>query len=252
MGLPPEDVAGLAELMRSPKVFSRDVAIDLAGPGLLRVGDHMLDWLEAHLSRDERGRAFAVARPAAVPYPEIWLHSDFIIEFDVAHFSGEDAVGRLERRAQLHFPPAHVETWTNPHGEAPSELVNSALDLAFDSRRDEVIRGGVWEHVLGRIPDWAVQVAAGAEVARTVASRTQHSAERREAAVQSATEELKHRTSVLAARSRRLPSAAERESSVEELALEERLGKRLIAGLDSPSLRMIACGAILLWPKDEF
>ncbi len=49
-----------------------------------RIGDPLVNWLESYLLADERGRAFALVRPlAGISSPAAWLHSEFLIEFDV-------------------------------------------------------------------------------------------------------------------------------------------------------------------------
>ena len=117
-GLSADEAFELERLLK-PKAYERAAALGNSGVMPFRVGDPLADWLQNYLRIDERGRASAVAR--AVPglqSPTLWLHCEFLIEFDRTHcaITDESTIRRLSRRAEAHLQPMRVETWTDPSG----------------------------------------------------------------------------------------------------------------------------------------
>lgn len=255
IGLPEDEVPAVRDLLSTPKTYSRDIAVGRNGIAPFRIGDPLVDWLEKYLRTDERGRAFAMVRPLAnISTPALWLHSEFLVEFDRRHLSVADGAGdsRFARRGEALFPPVKIETWTDPSGQAPETLVNEVLDLPFDTKRDEVLRGRIWNGVLEAFPAWTHLCQESANVARDLIEKRSALTTGVDAAVERANSEISTRLSILRARSLRLPTAREREAAQIELDLERMVGQSLVAGIRTPSVRMVACGACLLWPEENF
>jgi hypothetical protein len=256
IGLPPEQVPTLQRLMSTPKTYSRRTAVERYDAAPLRIGDPLVDWLHQYLRADERGRAYAVVRPAAgLTTPALWLHSEFLAEFDPGFLRGHDEGVRrgLARRGDALLPPLRFETWTDPSGQAPEELVGTLLDLPFATKRDEeVLRGPIWKPVLEAFPAWTELVRQSAAAANELVADSELLGTSRQYALAAAVEQIAKRRAILKARSLRLPTEQERAAASAELALESAVGDALMAGIDQPSVRMVACGICVLWPEDDF
>ncbi|MGV9795279.1 protein DpdE [Gordonia sp. NPDC003422] len=253
IGLSFDDVASLERLLR-PKAFDRAVTLENRGVSPFRIGDPLVDWLQDYLLADERGRASAVVRPTAgLSSPALWLHSEFLVEFDSdqAVLSEGPARARMARRGEAHLQPMRLETWTDADGPAPQDLVTTILDLPFDSKRDEILRGRTWAPVLAEIPSWSRLCAESADAAwEQVRSSAQLTASV-SAALERASADSDRRIAILEARSVRL-NGPERESARIELELERKAAEALSRGIASPSIRLVACGACVVWPEDWF
>lgn len=255
IGLPEDQVPALRSLLLAPKTYSRRVAADRQAVAPFRIGDPLVDWLDEYLRVDERGRAYAVVRPAAeLTTPAFWLHCEFLVEFDEAHLTWDGAAKRrLARRGDGLFPPVKYETWTDPYGAAPNDLVRDTLDLPFDSTRDEVVlRGPIWKPVLEEFPAWVELIKQSADQARALVTDSADLAERVERGLRAAHEETRRRDAILRARSLRLPSEHEREAAQIERKSEKAAGAALIAGIEKQTIQMTACGVCVLWPEDNF
>ena len=255
IGLPTDEVPALHRLLLAPKTYSRKIAANRHGVAPFRIGDPLVDWLEDYLRADERGRAYAVVRPVAgLTTPALWLHSEFLVDFDDSHLSMADGAARrrLARRADAVFPPVILETWTDPSGRAPESLVAEQLDLPFDAKRDKLLRGANWEAMLDEFPAWTQLIKQSAEVGRELIEYSEPLTTGIEAALHVALAEIAKRHSILRARSLRLPTEREREAATIEFEFEEAAGNALIAGIQLPSVRMVASGVCVLWPEDRF
>lgn len=254
IGLPAHQIPALQSLLLQPKTYSRQVAVDRKAVAPFRIGDPLVDWLDEYLRVDERGRAYAVVRPAKLTTPAFWLHCEFLVEFDDARVMWAGAAQRrLSRRGDGLFPPEKYETWTDPYGAAPDDLIQETLDLPFDTQRDEfALRGPIWKHVLGEFPAWVELIKQSAEHARAVVANSTDFAERVECGTRDAREESRRRASILRARALRLPTEHEREAARIEFEAEMTAGVALIEGIKEPSLKMTSCGVCVLWPEDEF
>jgi ATP-dependent helicase HepA len=255
LGLPEDQVPVVRTLLGAPKTYSRRVAVGHLGVAPFRIGDPLVDWLNDHLRADERGRAYAVVRAATrITTPSIWLHSEFLVEYDEAHLTWDGATRRrLARRGDGLFPPITYETWTDPYGAAPEDLIRLNLDLPVDSKRDEeVLRGSTWTPVLEAFPDWIELITQSAEHARNLVTSSADLAERTERGLQAAREETHRRVSILRARSLRLPTTAERTAAQLEFQSEQEAGAALIAGMETPTMQMFSCGVCVLWPEENF
>jgi superfamily II DNA or RNA helicase len=254
IGLSTDEAAALERLLQ-PKAFDRDVALQHSGVSPFRIGDPLVDWLQGYLVADERGRASAVARPVSgLAFPALWLHSEFLIEFNAAQSVVPEGPSRrrLARRGEAHLQPMRLETWTDASGPAPSDLVEQVLSLPFDARRDLVLRGRTWGPVLEELPTWSRLCHESAEAAWEEVRGSAMLESALSSAVESAEQDTVRRLAILEARALRLPSGPERRAAREELRLERDAAQALIAGIRSPSIHLVACGACVLWPEENF
>jgi hypothetical protein len=184
--------------------------------------------------------------------PTLWLHSEFLVEFDVEHCS---VVGpkraRLARRGESHLQPLRLETWTDASGPAPQDLIDAVLGLPFDPKRDQIIRGHTWRPVLEAIPSWKQLCVESVKTAWEQIWASSQLADALSAALESATVDAARRISILESRSLRLSSGPERESARLELEAERAAAESLAEGISSPSIRLVACGACVIMPKGK-
>ncbi|WP_157357465.1 protein DpdE [Amycolatopsis nigrescens] len=243
------EVVGLLERTYS---YSRDVAVSRRDVSLLRLGDPLVDWLERYLRQDERGRTRAIVRrTGAVWSPELWLHCEFLVEYDDSHIDATDegTRRRLRRRGDAHLAPTIVQTWTDVHGTASTEL-QAVLDPPFDERRgDHVLSGHRWKAVLKELPEWRQLCEASYGEARAHLMSTPALTSVPSIARERAVAEMKSRLDVLRARVRRLPTRAERMSAESEKERETVLGNALVKGVGKPAVSLISCGGVVLWPE---
>jgi ATP-dependent helicase HepA len=249
-GVPNDVAADVVPLLKQPRAYERSVATSRGGVTPLRLGDPLVDWLEQYLRVDERGRARALVRPHhGSTVVTMWLGCDFLIEFDAAHLpvDREDIHRRLRRRGDALLPPVTVRTWTDAVGPADQELVVE-LEKPFDSRIDRLLIGNLWGDVLAELPDWAQLCKESAAVAFEHVRSLPVLATAPAAAAGRARKEAAARLAVLDARAQRLPTHAEMASARAELKREEELGRALVKGVERPSVSVVACGAVVLWP----
>lgn len=253
IGLTDDEARALEELLE-PKAFDRSAALENTGVAPFRIGDPLVDWLQQHLVADERGRASAIARPSEVAAPALWLHCEFLIEFDADHDWAVDAASRrrLARRGETHLQPIRLDTWTDPSGTASDALVNSVLNKPFDRDRDAILRGPSWQLILEEMPAWSTMCEQSATAAWAAVRSPEKLAPFLAAASHVADQECERRIGILEARSLRLPTGPERDSAHQDLQIERRTAEALRTGIHNPSIRMVACGACVLCPEDYF
>jgi ATP-dependent helicase HepA len=249
------DEADALERLLQPKAFDRAAALKYPSVSPFRIGDPLVDWLQGYLVADERGRASAVVRPVpGLASPALWLHCEFLIEFDAAQTVVPQGPvrRRLSRRAVTHLQPMRLETWTDAFGPAPNDLVEKVLSLPFDARRDEVLRGKTWGPVLEELSAWSRLCQESAETAWEEVRGSSMLESALVRALESAGQDSARRLAILEARALRLPSGPERRAAQEERRLEREAAEALIAGIQTPSMRLVACGACVLWPEENF
>ncbi|WP_281245747.1 protein DpdE [Amycolatopsis marina] len=250
-GTPHDVAAEVLPLLTQPRAYARSVATSRTGIAPLRLGDPMVDWLEQYLRIDERGRARAVVRPHhGNTVATMWLACDFLIEFDATHLPAdtEGVRRRLRRRGDALLPPVIVRTWTDTVGPADDELVVE-LERPFDNRSDRLLNGKLWEEVLAELPNWQRLCTESGEAALTQVRTMPALTTAPVAATERGRAEVSARLAVLRARAQRLPTEAEKTSAQAELAREEGLGNALLKGIEQPSVSVVACGAVVLWPE---
>lgn len=253
IGLSADEAHALAHLL-APKAFDRAAAMQQTGVMPFRIGDPLVNWLQEYMGIDERGRASAFARAVAgLDSPSLWLHCEFIVEFDAGKLpASEDSSRRqLTRRAEAHLQPMRMETWTDASGPAPQDLI-AVLSRPFDLRKDEVLRGPVWANVTEDIPAWSQLCLDSAEAAWEEVRKSETLSVALREALGSAEEDTDRRLSILEARALRLATGSEWQAVQDELDVERQAADALLAGINNPAIRMMACGACVLWPEDRF
>lgn len=253
IGLPEDEALAVEELLK-PKAFDRAVTLENAGVAPFRIGDPLVDWLQQYLVADERGRASAIARPKDISAPALWLHCEFLIEFDANQKDVPEGPSRrrLARRGETHLQPIRLDTWTDPSGPASRDLIEQDLDQHFDKDRDAILRGPSWGLILEEMPAWARLCEESAATAWEEVRRSERVSQEVRTALNRADEEGARRIAILEARALRLPSGPERKSADQELRLERAAIQALRAGIQDPVIRMVACGACVLCPEDYF
>ncbi|UCZ61887.1 protein DpdE [Mycolicibacterium phocaicum] len=250
-----EDEARVLEELMEPKAFDRSVALENSGVTPFRIGDPLVDWLQQHLVVDERGRASAIARPdSKTSIPALWLHCEFLIEFDPDQGGVDDwpSRRRLARRGETHLQPIRVDTWTDPVGRAPDDVIDAVLRKPFDRDRDAILRGASWQLILDEMPAWSTLCEQSATVAWAEVRSDRTLASTLHAALNAADQDSARRIAILEARSLRLPIGSERDSAELELQRERATADAVRAGIQNPSIRMVACGACVLCPEEYF
>ncbi len=254
IGLAADDAFALEKLLQ-PKAYDRIAAVGSSGVMPFRIGDSLVDWLEDYLRADERGRASAFARPVAgLTHPALWLHCEFIVEFNssLSTVPTGPVRRRLARRAEIHLQPIRLETWTDASGPAPADLVDKHLARPFDAQTDEVLRGRLWEPVLEELSAWVSLCQDSANAAWDQVNRSPVLNSAVDVAVESAEQDIRKRLSILEARKLRTSDTLERTSMQKELDRERQLATELLKGIRKPAIRLVACGACLLWPEERF
>jgi hypothetical protein len=132
---------------------------------------------------------------------------------------------------------------------ASTQLATDVLNMPFDSSRDIVLRGTVWREVRHEMPDWTQLCRLSFDVARRHLQSTPTLTELPILAARRAEHEVRTRVGILNARSRRLPTEAERNGAAHDMRGEKDLGDALIKGVAEPAISVIACGAVVLWPQ---
>lgn len=253
VGLPLDKAIELERLLK-PKAFDRGVALEHSGVAPFRVGDPLVDWLHRHMVDDERGRASAIARPMnGISTPALWLHSEFLIEFDSSWPTAEDEPSRrrLARRGETHLQPIRIDSWSDPSGPASSHLLE-VLEREFDSQHDAILRGFSWDFILEALPAWTALCEQSSQTAWQEVHNSDVVSSAIKEALDSATADSARRLAILEARVRRLPAGPERQSAEEELRLERAASEALLSGIRHPRIRMVACGACVLCPEEYF
>lgn len=248
------DETRVLERLLTPKAFDRSVAVEEVAVAPFRIGDPLVSWLQEFLLADERGRASAIVRPAAgIEAATLWLRCEFLVEFDpgVADFNHLGGRG-VARRGESHLQPLRIEMWTDGFGPAPTDIVVKYLDLPFDGKRDEVLRGRCWAPVLEQLPSWSALCRRAADSAWQQLRESEVLVRAIQEGRASAERETSRRLAILEARALRLPTEAERKAAESELGRERVASEALIQGIREPSIRMVACGACVLWPEEDF
>ena len=132
------------------------------------------------------------------------------------------------------------------------ETVEHLLNLPFDNERDEVLKGKVWTPVLERLPTWTSLCGQAAASARHELSQSEVLAAAIKEGLDSAAREVARRLAILEARTHKLPTEAERMAADRELERERSAAEALKLGIREPMIRMVACGACVLWPEADF
>ncbi len=254
IGLSSEEAEELRGLLQ-PKAFDRTAAWGNSGISPFRVGDPLVDWIREYLLSDERGLATAIVRPVPkLVTPTLWMHCEFMVEFDSEQSAVQDRSirRRLTRRAESSFQPLRIETWTDASGPAPADLVSEVLSRPYDHKEDAILRGPSWGPLLEELPAWSTLCRQSAEAAWEQVRSSGELATSVTRASEAARLDGSRRQSILEARSRRLSTEAERSSAHAELELERAMATAVLSGIQTPQIRLVSCGACVLWPAEDF
>jgi ATP-dependent helicase HepA len=190
-------------------------------------------------------------RHATVSDPSLWLKCDFLVEFNDGFLPAVDGDlrRRLTRRGDALFPPERLSTWTDADGDAPTDEIREILERPFRPQTDEVIRGELWYGVLEEYPRWRQLIEASGTTARQHLRTLRELTELPKQSARRARQTLEARLAVLRARSLRLPLPSERRAAEDEVRREEAIGEAMIQGVEDPAISLVACGAVMLWPR---
>lgn len=229
--------------------------------GLMRVGHPFVDAVEAALRADDRGISWAMWRcvPAATADPELYFRFDFVISADVAPAldivrERRGSPEAVRRRADGAFPQMHRTLWLDATLErVRDERVIEWLELPYSKERrpdggtDVNLKAETWNAADEARPvaDWGelcVRTRARAEQflredgSLREACRRHAQGWRRENTV--GLERLQSRLIRLHGPGRDVEASL--------MDFEARIGKALAEGIESPSIRLDAMGAVYL------
>jgi ATP-dependent helicase HepA len=258
----PDPKAGHSKhaLPLEPATFERSIA-EKKRVALLRVGHPFVNALEAMVTTDDRGTAFAMWRhiPRIAGAPRLFFRFDFFIEADLSRIRSNlegtiTSLHALRRRADDGFPVEYRSVWLDADIERVEDLrLLQVLGLPFsrapraDGGRDVNLRGERWEKADSVVPigDWAGLCHRARDKALRLISEDQGFGERcRRYAYQVRDTGLRINES-LNSRIRRLSGKA-RDSEQRMAALEFTLAEALAEGIEKPSIRLDSAGAIFL------
>lgn len=244
--MPVTELRQLAPRLRGARTFNRATARRVPGVRLMRIGDPLVDWVDAYVAADERGRAAAAWRVMpGRPEPELILRFDFKIEFDDAglHEGPQRTQRRLRRRGDAHLAPVVATVWVGGDGELNPVQVEGLAKLGGS---DVTLRGPRWSRVLEVFPDWETLVLDRAQRARELLLSRDHLRSRFEAAQESAAMEALRRQTVLRLRVQRAAMEGDPTHRQQILDTERQLGHAVQAGLREPKVTTVSALALVL------
>lgn len=244
----------IGRLLPGQRTFSRDLALRNPGVRPVRVGDPLVDALEAYLSIDDRGRAWALWREVSGLGDRVMLFFrwDFEVSFDsrpVKEVIGDGAdsiVNRVRRRGDAFLAPKLVTIWTNQDGVVPAPFVDRYLERPPRSAVDTHIAWREWDEVVRLFPDWAGTVHEARGRAFRAITRDPDFRSLIEQAVQVAERELAQRLGILETSVARQPEGPRKEREAMQLETERQLRTSVLSGLAEPVIDLYACGAVFL------
>jgi ATP-dependent helicase HepA len=250
--------------------FARSYA-RVHGVPLARVGHPFLDAMAEYFRLDDSGIAFGLWRwrptwMAATPPADLAFRFDFLIEGRIddalAALPPGSAVTRaaVRRLADQLLPPEFRTVWVDEAGEPlvdPDRLAAFAAPYREGSRgaegRDVNLNPDNWRRIEALYPpgEWADRVYRTRAVADRALELHLHASGRLAELIRQAQEEAATRRSQLLSRVTFLP-AGEREIEEARAADDDRLWAALVAGVERPSVRLDALGAVFLSGEDPF
>lgn len=227
--------------------------------GIGRIGNPVLDCLHRYLRWDDRGTCFAFWRFSPLRKKgevELFFRFDFVLEAgleEAAALMQEHphlSMAAVRRRADAAFPPIVRTVWVSEglevvQGKTLTELERPYVKGVSDSNLNHERWPQLQPHF--KLVDWphrcrAAQAVAAEAVVREVdlAKLTEAMASRLEEGTALVKEQCESRIEVLA------NSPREATLAREELELEMRVRKALLAGIRKPGLCLDATGAVFL------
>lgn len=249
-----------SELPLQVVTFERSVA-ERTHMGLLRIGHPIFAGIEQLVRADDRGVAFAIWRQELSwsETPRCYLRFDFVIEVDIQRAIETTELGKisheaLRRRADEALPVRYQSVWLDSDlNEVFDQESLGILKRPYKRGRGDFgaldinVRRDRWDRVDRRITlaDWEGLCRRGREVAekrlraREAVCEEWHQSSRafRSAAERSA--------EVLSGRICRLDGPV-RASEERTAALDSAISQALLAGIESPSIRLDSIGAVFI------
>jgi hypothetical protein len=245
-----------------PLAFDRETAAG-GGAALLRIGHPFIDRLLKFVTLDERGTAWAMWRHASnlrLSEPDLYFSFDVVVEADegpgravLAKFGGSPAA--LRRRLDAALSPERLTIWVDSEGEVMKDGARrEALELPYkpsdEGGTDTNLRPDRWAAAEAAlvVGSWANTCrAARASAERSIRQATPF-VRRCADAVKSQARLWQQTRAVLESRFSRLEEpalGAERAL----LAFEAALTDSITRGIENPSVRVEAAGAVILAPR---
>jgi len=243
-----------------PMMFNR-VSSEKHSVELLRIGNAFVDAMESLLRADDRGATFAMWRqvPSLPTVPELFFVFQFFIEADLSAARAllkpdRGSPEALRRRADAAFPPIYEAVWLDSDlhlVRVPSVL--SLLTRPFskqkheDGGRDFSIRLERWTSVGNSVPlsDWGELC----QRARRAAEQSLVGADAFQEHVHGCATRLRNHSfrtnEALQSRIGRLTGTT-RSSEVDTAEFEQKMAEALVAGIESPAIRVDSVGSVFL------
>lgn len=254
--------------------FSRRIACAVADTAVLRIGHPFVDSLTEYIAWDDRGKSFACWRcisGANLDHDCIFFQLDYIVEADVDPVgqilhSGQSigkAVHALSRKADGWFPPQRwiifvdqdmqivenpemLEILNKPFPESREDERAYNLNLERQWALDEIISPDRWTELCRKVRQFSEQII---RTDRAFMAHCQESAERAKHELERRMEQLR-RGLVYGTE---VGIEANTIGSIDSFIKEERqLYEALIRGIEQPSVRLDAVGAIVISNRDPF
>lgn len=237
--------------------YSRRAAMERPDVRLFRVGEPLIDALAEYMRWDDRGQTFAFWRPWRNAVDDgLYFRFDYVIDPDIEpaanalRAKGQSLDRRaLQRRADAFLPPRIVTLWSDMNGvDVKDAPLIEVLKRPFDPTRGD--------RNLNRERRWALDELFGDSDwdARCRAARSRsEEVLRRQPALVTACETAVARFESLAGaaimqRQLRLTFLSARERAAEEVELADAVAvdAALLRGIEKPSVRLDAVGAIVV------
>lgn len=252
------------QLPLKPATYQRYTAETLGVP-LLRVGHPFIEALNEQMRIDDRGTSYVLWRYApralaGVTEPKLFLRFDFVIEADVApalrSLTHETAPETIRRRADIAFPVQHTTVWLDRdldrvRDEQFLHLLEApyAKNTSPDGSEDFNVTPERWQAVEQSlsVADWSDFCHRGASVAESLVKNDPRLDELRASAVHQLRTNVAAARDILTSRLPRLQGPA-KASEARQASAELEIDDALIHGIETPTVRIDAAGAVILSP----
>jgi ATP-dependent helicase HepA len=231
----------MAPFSEQPLASNRNSAVERRIP-ILRAGHGLVDAVAHHLSRSDRGVAFALFRPVQGQWPPVVvLRTDYLVSSTTTDSFSEvaDALGLGTWLQQLvrELAPPIIETIVMTRDG--KEVTHAAFTRAYDKQRGDQnlsSRPEVFDRLTAHI-DWAATCAAAMESSREIFNRRLSTTERSRQGATALRERIEHRLN----RQRSRESAGLSSSGLELRQLLEAVPDDL-----EMEVAVLGCGALFV------
>jgi ATP-dependent helicase HepA len=268
-----DDVASkenFREPITRPMTFACSYARSRGIP-LARVGHPFIEAMAEYVRLDDSGIAFGLWRwlpswNGATQSADLAFRFDFLIEgrindaWDSLPSESANTRPAVRRLADQLLPPDLLTVWVDETGEPLSDPQRLAVFAApyleggsENEGRDVNLNPDLWRMIETLFPpgEWADRVREACAGADRALHRHLHASGRLAELAQQAREQAATRRSQLLSRVAFLP-AGEREIEHARAADDDRLWAALVAGVERPSVRLDALGAVFASAQDPF